>query len=303
MITAHQFTQLPGGIRLHYASSGERGRPLMLFVHGFPEAWFEWEAQLEAFGGEYFAVAVDLRGYNLSSKPPGIEHYKPKLIVQDLVQLIPALGYEKAIVVAHDWGGAIAWNLAIQAPQVVDRLIVVNAPHPYLFMRDLANNPAQQKSSAYMNWLRQPGAESALAKDGFKLLEGFFTGMGQPEAHWFTPTLRQRYHAAWSTPGGEGTHALAGSVNYYRASPLHPPTAADPGPAALRLDPADWIVTVPTCVIWGERDLALPVNLLDGLDEVVPDLTVKRIAHGTHWVVHQDPAAVNAHIESFLRGR
>ncbi len=303
MIQSNQFVKLPTNIRLHYASSGQRGKPLMLFVHGFPEAWFEWQAQLEEFGQDHFAVAPDLRGYNLSSKPAGAEHYKPKLIMQDLALLIDALGYEKATIVAHDWGGAICWNLAIMRPQLVEKLIIINSPHPYLFMRDLAGNPAQKKSSEYMNWLRQPGSESALSKDSFKLLEGFFSGMGQPPAKWFTPAVRAQYHAAWSTPGEDSTHPLSGSVNYYRASPLHPPTASDPGPAAMQLNPKDWIVKVPTCVIWGERDLALPISLLDGLGDLVPDLTIKRIEQGSHWVVHEEPAIVNQHIRGALLAR
>ncbi|MGL4576050.1 MAG: alpha/beta fold hydrolase [Burkholderiaceae bacterium] len=296
-----QYAQLEGGIRLHYASSGAKGAPLLLFVHGFPEFWWEWHAQLAHFGQTHFAVAPDLRGFNLSSKPAGAAHYKPKLIMQDLVQLIEHLGYRKAIVVAHDWGGAICWNLAIKAPQWVEKLIIINSPHPYIFMRELASNPAQQKSSEYMNWLRTPGSESALAKSDFKLLEGFFNGMGQPEAPWFDAATRARYHAAWKTPGDDGTHSLSGGVNYYRASPLHPPTASDPGPAALALEPEDWTVRVPTKVIWGEADFALPTNLLNGIEQVVPQLDLTRIAGGTHWVVHEQPERINALIEEYLR--
>jgi pimeloyl-ACP methyl ester carboxylesterase len=299
-IQVQQFAQLPNGIRLHYASSGQQGAPLMLFVHGFPEFWWEWHAQLEYFGSAYFAVAPDLRGFNLSSKPVGVESYKPKLVMQDLISLIQHLRYQKAIVVAHDWGGAIAWNLAIMQPQWVEKLVIINSPHPYVFMRDLAANPLQQKRSEYMNWLRTPGSESALAKDNFKLLEGFFNGMGQPTAPWFDEAARARYRAAWKTPGDAGTHSLSGSVNYYRASPLHPPTAAEPGPAALQLKPQDWIVRVPTKVIWGEADFALPPHLLDGLDQVVPQLDLTRIPEGTHWLIHEQPQRVNALIEDYL---
>jgi epoxide hydrolase 4 len=300
IIQDQQFAHLTSGIRLHYASSGTKGAPLMLFVHGFPEFWWEWHAQLEHFGDQYFAVAPDLRGFNLSSKPAGVEHYKPKLIMQDLIGLIEYLGYAKAIVVAHDWGGAIAWNLAIMQPQWVEKLIVINSPHPYIFMRELANNPLQQKRSEYMNWLRTPGSESALSKDNFKLLEGFFNGMGQPPAPWFDDAARAKYHAAWKTPGDASTHSLAGGVNYYRASPLHPPKPGDPGPAALQLKPQDWLVRVPTKVIWGEADFALPPNLLDRLEDVVLRLDLSRIAGATHWIVHEQPHAINALIDQYL---
>jgi epoxide hydrolase 4 len=299
-IQDHQFAHLPNGIRMHYASSGVKGAPLLLFVHGFPEFWWEWHTQLEYFGGDYFAVAPDLRGFNLSSKPAGVEHYKPKLIMQDLIGLIQHLGYAKAVVVAHDWGGAIAWNLAIMQPQWVEKLIIINSPHPYIFMRELANNPLQQKRSEYMNWLRTPGSESALAKDGFKLLEGFFNGMGQLPAPWFDDATLAKYHAAWKTPGDDGTHSLAGGVNYYRASPLHPPKPGDPGPATLQLKPEDWIVRVPTKVIWGEADFALPPNLLDGIEQLVPQLDLTRIANGTHWLVHEQPDHINMLIAQYL---
>ncbi len=300
MITSNQFALLPNNICLHYASCGERGKPLLLFVHGFPEAWFAWEAQLSAFGGDYFAVAPDLRGYNLSSKPGTVDSYRPKWIMQDLALLITHLGYEKATIVAHDWGGAVAWNLAIMQPQWVEKLIIINSPHPYLFMRDLIENPSQQHASAYMNWLRQVGSESALSKDGFKLLERFFHDSSAAAPSWYTVQQRALYHAAWSVPGEQGSHSLSGSVNYYRASPLHPSTQAEPNPLAADLKPEDWQVMVPTCVIWGEQDIALPISLLNGLDSVVPNLTTQRIPGGSHWVVHEYPDLVNQYIQQYL---
>ena len=284
-IIASQFADVSPGIRLHYASCGDAGAPLLLFIHGFPEAWFEWERLMPAFGEKWFAVAPDLRGFNLSSKPAGVEHYKPKLIVQDMLGLIRALGYEKATVVAHDWGGAIAWNLAIHAPQHVERLVIINSPHPYLFAQALADNPRQQEASGYMNWLRKPGSESALVKDDYSLLDGFFTGSGQ-NADWYTPEVRQRYHEMWRQPGEAGSHAMSGAVNYYRASPFRP--AQDGQPATrLALDPAEWRTSVPVRVIWGEQDRALSSDLLDGLDQVCSDLKVVRVPDAGHWVVHQ----------------
>jgi pimeloyl-ACP methyl ester carboxylesterase len=298
-ITSGQYAALGNGMRLHYASAGEAGMPLLLFVHGFPEAWFEWEQQLAAFGTEYFAVAPDLRGFNLSGKPVGVEHYRPKHIVDDLRLLIAHLGYRDASVVAHDWGGAIAWNLAIFLPALVSRLVIINAPHPYLFMRALASDPKQQEASAYMNWLRAPGSESALAKDDFKRLDALFEGHGEP-GHWYTAAERARYHAMWSVPGEAGSAPLAGSVNYYRASPLHPPIPGDKAPPTQALDPKDWCVASPVRVIWGERDTALGVQLLDGLEDFCPDLKVTRIPEGSHWVVHEQPERINGLIRRAL---
>ncbi len=298
-ITTNQFADVAPGIRLHYASCGNPEAPLLLFIHGFPEAWFEWEEQMSAFGGEWFAVAPDLRGFNLSSKPAGVEHYKPKLVMQDMLGLIKALGRTKATVVAHDWGGAIAWNMAIQAPEQVERLVIINSPHPYLFARALSSNPKQQQSSSYMNWLRRPGSESVLIKDGYSLLDGFFTGGGQDGA-WYTPELQRRYHEMWSQPGEAGSHAMSGAVNYYRASPLRP--GEDGQPARIPdLDPAQWSTHVPVRVIWAEQDRALSTDLLDGLDQVCSDLKVVRIPDAGHWVVHQKPAEITRLIRQALQ--
>lgn len=288
-----QYASLPNGMRLHYASAGEKGKPLLLFVHGFPEFWYEWEAQLAEFGGEYFAVAPDQRGYNLSDMPSDVASYKPKHLVEDLRLLAAHLGYDKFTMVAHDWGGAIAWNFAIALPQLLHKLVIVNAPHPYLFMRALATDPAQQSASAYMNWLRAEGSERALAKDDFRMLEGFLSGQGQMATPWFSGEVRARYHACWA-------RGLTGGVNYYRASPLHPPTADHPGPLKLDLKPDDFRVRVPTRVIWGESDIALPKSLVDGLGEVVDDLKVERIPEGSHWVVHEQPERINRLIRGFL---
>jgi len=296
-----QFADLPNGTRLHYASAGEPGKPLMLFVHGFPEFWYEWESQLAEFGQTHYAVAPDLRGFNLSSKPAEVEAYKPRHIAEDLVQFIGALGYERAVVVAHDWGGAICWNLAIQHPGLVEQLVIINSPHPYLFAQALARDPAQQAASAYMNWLRKPGSEQALAADDFALLDSMLTGKGEQPAPWFTGDTRARYHAAWSQPGADGSHPLTGGVNYYRASPMHPPAEGEAAPDVSRLDPKDFMVRVPTLVIWGERDTALPKSLVEGLDQFVPGMRLERIPEGTHWVVHEQPERVNLLIRGFLR--
>jgi pimeloyl-ACP methyl ester carboxylesterase len=287
-----QYATLPNGTRLHYASAGEAGRPLLLFLHGFPEFWFAWNAQLAEFGQDYFAVAPDLRGFNLSDMPSDVAAYKPRLIMQDITEFITQLGYADCIMVAHDWGGAVAWNIAITHPEFISKLIIINATHPYPFAMGLVNDPAQKAASAYMNWLRNPGSEQALAKDNFRVMEQFMLGMGeQPE--WFDDAIRERYHACWA-------RGLTGGVNYYRASPLHPPTPEDAGAARLSLDPANFHVRVPVRVIWGEKDKALLPSLLDGLDDLVDDLKIERLPDASHWVVHEYPATINEYLHRFL---
>jgi pimeloyl-ACP methyl ester carboxylesterase len=143
-----------------------------------------------------------------------------------------------------------------------------------------------------MNWLRNPGSEQALAKDDFRVMEQFMLGMGeQPE--WFDDAIRERYHACWA-------RGLTGGVNYYRASPLHPPTPEDAGAARLSLDPANFHVRVPVRVIWGEKDKALLPSLLDGLDDLVNDLKIERLPNASHWVVHEYPATINEYLHRFL---
>ena len=288
-----QYATLPNGIRLHYASAGERGKPLLIFLHGFPEFWFAWHQQLKAFGEQYFAVAPDLRGFNLSDMPDDVSAYRPKLITQDIEQFIAHLGYQRCVMVAHDWGGAIAWNIAISNPALLERLIIINATHPYAFAKALANDPEQQQASTYMNWLRATGSEQALAKDDFRVMEQLMLGMGRPSDHWFDETTRQRYHSNWA-------RGLHGGVNYYRATPLYPPTEGDPGASKLSLNPADFHCTVPVRVIWGMQDKALLPQLLDELPELVDDLIIERLPEATHWVVHEQPERINQLIGRFL---
>jgi pimeloyl-ACP methyl ester carboxylesterase len=291
MIATGQYADVGRGIRLHYASRGQAGRPI-LFLHGFPEYWAAWEDVLPHFGDDWHAVAPDLRGFNLSTQPAGVDAYRIREIVADLEGLCEWLGWPRVTVVGHDWGGAAAWQWAIARPQRIERLVVLNSPHPIPFARDLASDPAQQAASAYMNWLRAPGSEQGLVKNDFRTLEDFFLLMQRPERPWYTPQRAARYREVWAK-------GLTGSVNYYRASPLHPPTAESPGPATLKLDPAQFRVRVPTLVLWGEADHALPARLLDGLIELVDDLRIERLPGATHWLAHEEPQRVADSILSF----
>jgi len=283
----HDFAAV-NGLKLHTVEAGS-GK-LMLFVHGFPEFWLAWRRQLEEFGVDHHAVAFDMRGFNLSDKPAAVEAYRAKHLVEDIRQLVAHLGHTSCILVAHDWGGAVAWNVAALHPGLVEKLVILNAPHPAVFARELAHSEAQRKASAYMLMFRSPEAEAILSADHYAALSKLFSrGADRPSA--FAPDEQAAYLKAWAQPG-----ALTGGLNYYRASPLHPPIDK-PGPA---IDPAAFRITVPTLVIWGMRDSALLPGLLDGLDAYVPDLRIERIADATHWVAHEYPAEVNALIRDFI---
>lgn len=286
------------GIRLHCAAKGARDAPLMLFVHGFPEFWYAWKTQLDEFGKDYRAVAFDLRGHNLSDKPEGVDAYRVKPLLEDLRQLIEHLLADRedksCILVAHDWGGAIAWTFAAACPRYVRKLVIINAPHAVPFARALANDPRQQAASAYMVFLRSAKAKRVLAENNYERLLKMFSPAADGRYALSDDEIRL-YREAWSQPG-----ALDCALNLYRATPLYPPTADDPGAAALKLDPDALKVLVPTLVVWGEADTALGTVLLDGLDELVPDLRIRRIPEGSHWVVHEQPRQVSEAIREFL---
>jgi len=280
-----------GGVRLHCAVAGEMrggGDRLMLFLHGFPEFWAAWRGPMQYFAERgWLCVAPDLRGYNLSDKPEGVEPYKAKHLVADVL----ALGEHyspgrKFVLVAHDWGGAVAWAVAISQPQRLQRLVMINSPHPYTFWRELRDSAAQQKASEYMNVFRLPKAERVLSENGYARLLSAFGHLPQ--------AWRDELVEAWSRPG-----ALTGGLNYYRASPLHPPAADDPGPSKFRFEPKDFMVRVPTLVLWGERDSALLTGCLDGLEACVPDLKLVRVPDASHWIVHEKPGLVCSEIAAF----
>jgi pimeloyl-ACP methyl ester carboxylesterase len=285
-VLAHEFAEV-NGVRLHYATAG-RG-PLILFLHGFPEFWYAWRKQLGEFARDHQAAAPDMRGYNLSGKPPAVEEYRMSRLVEDVRALAAHLGHRRFTLVGHDWGGAVAWAFALRHPESLDRLVIVNAPHPAVFLRELAENPAQQRASRYMHLFRSPEAEAALSANDYAALVEMVIRPGL-EAGYFTDTDRAAYLAAWSQPG-----ALTGGLNYYRAMEAGTPRPAGPGMS----EP----IAVPTLVVWGEADRALLTGNLVGLEALVRDLTVRRIPDGTHWIVHEQPELVNGAIREFLGRR
>ena len=291
----HRYADLPNGIRLHYACAG--AGPLILFVHGFPEFWYAWKDQVVDFGRDHLAVAPDMRGYNLSSKPEAVKVYRAKHLVEDLRLLLDRLGGKPCVLVAHDWGGAVAWNFAAQHPDYLRRLVIINAPHPVVFARQLRSNPAQQKASAYMNLFRSEKAERVLAENNYARMSRMTLDSWARNGGAATDVDRQAYLGAWSQPG-----ALTGGLNYYRASPLHPPEDDEAGAAPPELDPAQFYVRVPTLVIWGERDEALLPGNLNGLETHVENLRVRRVPDAAHWIVHERPGVVNALIRDFVTG-
>ncbi len=297
---------LPHGITLSCRAAGPLDAPLVIFLHGFPEAAFVWDEMLSRLGSRYRCVAPNLRGYEQSSAPVEVEAYRPKQLVADIEALAAhcnrAAGRAEraplAALVAHDWGGALAWNLAAQQPALLERLVIINSPHPATFLRELQHSPAQQAASAYMNFLCRDDAAELLSANDFARIWPFFsarTERGTPAAapDWLTDGVKEQYRSVWRA-------GLQGGLNYYRASPLRPPSSADDPIMTLSFPPGFATVHVPTLVIWGERDIALPPALLDGLDAYVPRMRVVRVPDATHWIVHEQPALVAREIEAAL---
>ncbi|MDI4635036.1 alpha/beta hydrolase [Pelomonas sp. V22] len=284
---------LPHGITLSCRAAGEEGLPRLVFLHGFPEAAFVWDELMLALAPRFRCIAPNLRGYERSSRPAEVEAYRAKHLMADVAAVIAATGTGPlAALVAHDWGGAVAWNLAVQQPTLMQRLVIINSPHPGTFLRELQQSEAQREASAYMNRLCELRAEQALAADDYAALWPFFTEHGGRP--WLTDELKARYREVWD-------QGLTGPLNYYRASPMRPPTASDPAAMALKFAPEFVTVKLPTTVIWGLDDRALPPAMLDGLEQFVPELDLHRVPGAGHWIVHEQPALLAGLIEQAVR--
>jgi len=281
-------------VKLHYVKAGPEDGKLIVLLHGFPQFWYMWRDQLLDLSKNYLTVAPDMRGYNTSSKPEDLEQYQPQHIVEDIRALVEEhFGRKKFILVGHDWGGVIAYPFANTHPELVEKLIIINAPHPNVFGRLLSNNKDQQTSSQYVLFFRTQNAETFLSANDYQNLFGVVITSEMD----VDDDDRQLYRNAWSQPG-----ALTGGLNYYRAGGLRAPSQGEDiselANEETELNPV--MINVPTLVIWGEKDTALTVHNLKGLDEFIPDLTIERIPEGSHWVINEQPDKVNALIREFI---
>ena len=263
-----QFAQI-NKIQLHYVSAGSG--ELILFLHGFPECWYQWKNQLSELSDRYFVVALDMRGYNLSSKPVDKNLYEMPYLIEDIRQFIIYLGYQKCILVGHDWGGMVSWNFAMKHPDYLNRLIVINAPHPAIFEELWQHNADQLRASRYMWLFCSRQAEIFLSQNDYeKMWTLVFSDV--VSRRFFTEVDKKIYMTAWSQE-----NALTGMLNYYRVK--HPFLSC--------------VMDVPTLVIWGEQDPMLLIDNLNGLEKWVTNITIERIPDASHWVTHEKPALIN----------
>jgi pimeloyl-ACP methyl ester carboxylesterase len=279
----HNFIKT-NGINLHYVSEGS-GK-LMLMLHGFPEFWYSWRHQISEFAADYYTVALDLRGYNDSDKPASQSAYQMSEFIQDIKGVISGLGYEDCILVAHDWGGAIAWNFVYAYPEMVEKLIVLNIPHPAKFAQGL-RTPEQLFKSWYIFFFQIPFLpEFLLQLNDYQAIKEAFSGMAIAKTA-FSEADLTAYRDAAAKPG-----ALTAMINYYRGI----------FSSLFHNEPQQWqqILEIPTLTIWGEEDTALGKELTYGTEAYVRDWQVKYIPHCSHWVQQEQPALVNSYIREFL---
>ncbi len=275
------------GVRLHCVVAGDG--PLVVLLHGFPEFWYSWRHQIPALAQHFTVVAPDLRGYNLSDKPAHLKEYELPQLVEDVAQLIQSFGHKQATVVGHDWGAAIGWETALTRPDVVEKLIILNVPHPRLFVQNLLTNPRQMLRSWYIGFFQLPWLpEAALRANNYQAIEQAFRNTAMHKERFPDEVIDQYKHAAAQAG------ALRAAINYYRANARR---------GMWRLAGTDPVVRVPTLVMWGEQDVALGKELNNGLERYVPDLTLRFIKDASHWVQQDRPDLVNEYLLAFLDKR
>jgi epoxide hydrolase 4 len=269
-----------GDQRLHYVEAGEG--PLIVLLHGFPEFWYGWRLQIQPLAAAGFrVVAPDMRGYNLSSKPDGVASYAGDLLAADVRGLIHERGAESAMLVGHDWGGTAAWTTAMNHPEVVDRLAILNAAHPRKLLQGL-HHPGQLRKSWYFFFFDLPDLPEAVVHANRWHFFRHFLHDAHPA---YTPEEIDRYLKAWSQPG-----ASAGMINYYRAS-----VRQKHAEAQIRT------ISAPTLVIWGQRDRYLGQELAEPDHDDVPNLDrVERLPDASHWVHHDDAKRVTQLLIDFF---
>jgi pimeloyl-ACP methyl ester carboxylesterase len=285
----HFFQIHAAGVRLHVAESG--GGSPVLCLHGFLEHWRQWRPLMDALASRHRVVAPDLRGINLSERPPAVEDYAMGLLVADVVALLNHLGGRCALV-GHGLGGLLAWTVAALHPQLVSRLVVFNAPHPRRFAQLLTTNRQQREASSYVLRLCEPGVERVLAENHFQRLLAV-----RSEAHTTPGWAAEREAAvqAWARPG-----ALNAALNWYRALRIREALDSPGVPSVPDLGGAAGVVSCPTLVVWGERDASFSADCLNGLDEWVPLLQLHRQVDGGHWLPQDRPELAAELVGRFL---
>jgi len=289
--------ELSTGVTLNVALAGDRGNSAVILLHGFPESHRTWREIAPRLEDNFFLVMPDQRGFGGSDLPQHMDDYKTDILVGDVFALADALGIEEFAVVGHDWGGAIAWAVSLRGDPRVTRLAIVNSPHPVIFQKSLIESADQRAASQYMNAFRAPGFEKIVATKGY---DWFFdtTFARHVDVNIIPESEKRQYIADWSQPG-----AFNAMLNWYRASRVIVP------PAGINVPLPDWLlrafpnVKIPTLVVWGMKDPALLPLQLEGLDELVDDLTIVRLPDIGHFAPWEAGEEVAKSLKPFLAGQ
>ncbi|KWV90545.1 alpha/beta fold hydrolase [Erythrobacter sp. YT30] len=287
---------LSNGIHLDIVDEGPVDAPPLIFLHGFPESHRTWRHQIAHFKDRYRCIAPDQRGYRGSSKPQEVSAYTPDKLIGDVFLLADALSLPRFTIVGHDWGGAIAWGVALGGQHSrVERAIIANAPHPAIFQKLLYIHPGQREASQYIRGFRDPANDALVKNQGL-------TGLMLKEVKWDRPSAMEPEERDALLRDWQNRDAAFGMLNYYRASPMVVPTMDEPFELPADYTPLDLPkLTIPTLVIWALDDLALPPENLEGLEDMIDPLTIERVPDCGHFVPWEAPDKVNAAIEKFLQ--
>ena len=293
---------LSTGIELDYVDVGPHDAPVLIFLHGFPESHRTWRHQIAHLSDRYRCIAPDQRGYRGSSKPQEVEAYTPDKLTADIFALADACGVTDFTIVGHDWGGAIAWSVALNgqpgAPNPawagrVERAVIANAPHPFIFQRLLYDDPVQRAASQYIRGFRDPANDALVREHGL-------TGILLKEVKWDRPAAMEAEERAALLADWQDRDAAFGMLNWYRAAQITVPAIDETPERPAFLDGPFPPLLLPTLVIWAMDDLALPPGNLDGLETLVPGARIVPVHDCGHFVPWEAPGKVNAAIDEFL---
>jgi len=306
MVALESKYALIDNVNIHYITAEQDvddsiAKETLIFLHGFPECWETWKAQLNFFSAEYNVIAPDLPGYNLSDKPEDVTFYSVPNLIAFITKFIKTVSTtEKVTLIAHDWGGAIAWPLVAFNKQIIDRLVILNAAHPSTFTREMINNAEQRKRSEYIHDLIGKDAEELLSTNNYQYLKTKV--LDNTKTSCFNQESLKNYQKVWQQPG-----AINGMLQYYRAMPQLASSDKNKrdktnGPITelTKMKIPNIRIEVPTLVLWGEQDQAFVNENLNDIKQYAPNSTVKRFENVSHWIMHEIPDEVNKEINNFL---
>ena len=287
---------LSTGVTLNVAIAGADDAPPVILLHGFPESHRTWRGVADLLADRFRLIMPDLRGFGASDQPQDVADYATDTLVADLFALADALGIDRFALVGHDWGGAIAWAAAVRGDPRIERLAIINSPHPAIFQRSIIDNDAQRAGSQYIRAVRDPGMEAGVARMGFDtLFEKSFSK--HVDLATIAPDERARYIADWSRPG-----ALTAMFNWYRASQIVVPAMGEDAAMPAWVTRGVPRIRVPVQIIWGLDDRALLPVQLDGIGEVGDDVEVVPLTGVGHFAPWQAPDKVADALAPFLEG-